>query len=201
VFDELGRVSKGGLADYSGMSYERLLAGDAMYWPCSAEHPEGTPRLFADRFPTPDGKARFHAVRCTGPAEEPDDEFPLYLTTGRVLAHYQSGTQTRRVPSLLAAEPRPFVEMHAQLASSHGIGAGDTVCLETRRGRAYFTARLSPSMRLDTIFVPFHFGGAERANTLTHAALDPVSKIPEFKISAARISRADPSLSPSTNAQ
>jgi assimilatory nitrate reductase catalytic subunit len=196
AFEELRRLSAGGLADYSGMSYARLRAGQAMYWPCPADRPAGTPRLFVDGFPTSDGKARFQAIRCTGPAEEPDDEYPLYLTTGRVLPHYQSGTQTRRVPSLLAAEPEPFVELHAQLASSHGIGAGDTVCLETRRGRAYFTARLSPSIRLDTLFVPFHFGGAGRANTLTQAALDPTSKIPEFKISAVRISRGEASAPP-----
>jgi len=193
AFDELRRLSAGGPADYAGMSYARLRAGEAMYWPCPAQRPAGTPRLFADGFPTPDGRARFHPVRYLGPAEEPDDEYPLYLTTGRVLAHYQSGAQTRRVPSLAAAEPEPFVEINTQLASSHGIGAGDTVCLETRRGRGFFKARLSAHIRLDTLFVPFHFDGPGRANTLTQAALDPVSRIPEFKISAVRIRGSEPS--------
>lgn len=190
VFEELSRVSAGGVADYGAMSYSRLRAGEQLFWPCSAGAPAGTPRLFAESFPTPDGRARFHAVRCGSPAEEPDDEYPLFLTTGRVLAHYQSGAQTRRVPSLLAAEPEAFVEIHTQLAQSHGISDGDTVCLTTRRGRAWFRARLNPTMRLDTLFVPFHFGGAGRANVLTQAALDPSSKIPEFKISAARIEGA-----------
>jgi len=192
VFEELAWISAGGPADYSGMSYARLRNGEAMHWPCSSESPAGTPRLFAERFATPDGKARFHPVRCSPPAEEPDDEYPLFLTTGRTLAQYQSGTQTRRVPSLNVAEPEAFVEMHAQLAQSHGIAPGDLVCLQTRRGRAYFKARLVPTMRLDTLFVPFHFAGAGRANTLTQAALDPSSKIPEFKISAVRIEPAIP---------
>jgi assimilatory nitrate reductase catalytic subunit len=192
AFDELARVSSGGLADYAGMSYARLRAGDAMYWPCPDPSHPGTPRLFADRFPTADGRARFQAVRCGAPGEEPDDEYPLYLTTGRVLAQYQSGTQTRRVASLREAEPEPFVEMHPQLAQSQGIAAGDRVRLRTRRGTAVLVARLSTGMRLDTLFVPFHFGGAGRANALTAMALDPVSKIPEFKIAAARIEKATP---------
>jgi assimilatory nitrate reductase catalytic subunit len=191
AFDELARVSAGGAADYAGMSYERLRAGQALHWPCPAPDHPGTSRLFADRFPTADGRARFHAVRCGLPAEEPDDEYPLYLTTGRLLAHYQSGTQTRRVASLAEAEPEAFVEIHPQLAQSHGIAAGDRVRLRTRRGTGSFTARFSSGMRLDTLFVPFHFDGAGRANTLTAMALDPISKIPEFKISAVRMERPD----------
>jgi assimilatory nitrate reductase catalytic subunit len=187
VFNELRRVSAGGTADYGGITYDRLRAGEALHWPCPDEVHPGTPRLFADRFPTHDGRARMHAVRCESPAEEPDDEYPLYLTTGRILAHYQSGTQTRRVQSLRTAEPEAFVELHPQLARSSGIAAGSLVRLHTRRGSATFRARLSSAMRLDTLFVPFHFGGEARANTLTQAALDPVSKIPEFKIAAVRM--------------
>src|SRR5215471_6319290 len=172
------------------MSYARLRAGEALHWPCpDAQHP-GTRRLFSERFPTPDGLARFHPVRCGSPGDEPDDEYPLYLTTGRSLAHYQSGNQTRRVPSLCEAEPEAFVEIHPQLAQSHGIGAGDRVRLSTRRGTATFVARLSAGMRLDTLFVPFHFSGPGRANTLVAMALDPISKIPEFKIAAVRLERA-----------
>ena len=187
VFDELRRVSAGGLADYAGITYDRLRAGEALHWPCPDEDHPGTPRLFATTFPTADGRARMHAVHCTAPAEEPDDEYPLYLTTGRILPHYQSGAQTRRVPSLQRAEPEAFVVIHPQLAQSHGIVAGAEVRLITRRGTATFRARLSTAMRLDTLFVPFHFGGAGRANTLTHAALDPISRIPEFKIAAVRM--------------
>jgi assimilatory nitrate reductase catalytic subunit len=191
AFDELARVSKGGLADYGGMSYARLRDGDALYWPCPDDAHPGTPRLFGETFPTPDGRALFHPVRCGSPGEEPDDEYPLSLTTGRLLAQYQSGTQTRRVQSLREAEPEAFVEIHPQLAQSHGIASGDRVRLSSRRGTATFVARLSSGMRLDTLFVPFHFGGPGRANALTAMALDPISKIPEFKIAAVRLERSN----------
>jgi assimilatory nitrate reductase catalytic subunit len=191
VFDELRRCSAGGVADYSGVTYERLRSGESIQWPCPAESHPGTPRLFGDRFLTPDGRAQFHAVQYTAPAEEPDDQYPFYLTTGRVLAHYQSGTQTRRVRSLCEAEPEAFVEMHPHVAATHSVRDGERVWLRTRRGRALFKVRLSPSMRLDTLFVPFHWYGDGRANTLTGDAIDPQSKIPEFKLSAATIERND----------
>jgi assimilatory nitrate reductase catalytic subunit len=94
-----------------------------------------------------------------------------------------------RVPSLRQAEPEAFVEIHPQLAQSHGVSAGDRVRLFTRRGTATFATRLSPRMRLDTLFVPFHYAGAGRANILTQDALDPTSKIPEFKIASVRLER------------
>jgi assimilatory nitrate reductase catalytic subunit len=189
VFEELRRCSAGGVADYSGITYGRLRNGESLFWPCPAENHPGTPRLFLDRFPTPDGRARFHPVQHAGPAEEPNEEYPFYLTTGRVMAHYQSGTQTRRVPALCEMEPEPFVEMHPQVAASHAVANGDHVWLRTRRGRARFKARFVSSMRFDTLFVPFHWSGAGRANTLTGDAIDPQSKIPEFKVSAATIER------------
>ena len=192
VFDELRRCSRGGVADYFGITYSRLRDGEALHWPCPAEGHPGTPHLFADQFPTADGRARFHAVQHVGPAEEPDDEFPFYLTTGRVMAHYQSGTQTRRVPSLVEADPEPFVQMHPQVAATCSVREGEPVWVRTRRGRGRFKARLVASMRLDTLFVPFHWYGAGRANTLTGDAVDAQSKIPEFKISAATIERFTP---------
>jgi assimilatory nitrate reductase catalytic subunit len=190
VFDELRRCTAGGIADYAGISYDRLRRGEALFWPCPSDAHPGTPRLFLERFPTPDGRARFHAVEHKGPAEQPDEQYPLYLTTGRVMAQYQSGTQTRRVPSLCEADPQPFAEMHPQIAATYGIGAGDWVALRTRRGQIRVKARLNPSMRLDTVFLPFHWAGAGRANTLTNDALDPDSKIPEFKIAAVAIEKA-----------
>src|SRR5690606_23467721 len=93
LFDELRRASAGGPADYAGITYERIDREDGVFWPCPDESHPGTPRLFAERFPTPSGRAQFHAIRHRGPAEEPDREYPLYLTTGRLMAHYQSGTQ------------------------------------------------------------------------------------------------------------
>jgi assimilatory nitrate reductase catalytic subunit len=192
IFEELRRASAGGKADYSGASYERIERNDGVFWPCASETGEDTPRPFLERFATPDGRARFFAVQHQSPAEEPDEDFPLYLTTGRVVAHYQSGTQTRRVPSLLAAEPEAFVELHPSTAAGLGVQQGERVAVVTRRGRALCKARLLPSMRFDTLFMPFHFAGAGRANTLTNDAVDPISKIPEFKVAAARVERLPP---------
>jgi assimilatory nitrate reductase catalytic subunit len=187
AFDELARASAGGKADYAGLSYARIRATQGTFWPCPSETHPGTPEPFLERFATPDGRARFHAVDHERPGEQPDDEYPLYLTTGRVLAQYQSGTQTRRVASLRAAEPEAFVEIHPQLAASFGITDGSYVALRTRRGRGVFRARFSSSMRLDTLFVAFHWSGLGSANALTQDAVDPLSKIPEFKIAAVAI--------------
>src|SRR5262249_38120368 len=119
----------------------------------------------------------------------PDAQYPLHLTTGRVLAHYQSGNQTRRVPALVSAEPEPFVEVHPLVARRCGLAEGDLARLRTRRGTATLRVRCNPTMRLDTVFVPFHWGGRGRANNLTTDALDRFSKIPEFKIAAAALER------------
>jgi assimilatory nitrate reductase catalytic subunit len=189
VFNELRRASAGGVADYSGFSYARLRSGESLFWPCPAEAHPGTPRLFADTFPTSDGRARFHAVEHEPPSEEPNEEFPLYLTTGRVMSHYQSGTQTRRVPVLRDAEPEPFVEMHPGTAGQYGLAVGAMARVRTRRGTALLRVRTNPSMRLDTLFVPFHWAGRGRANTLTTDALDPDSKIPAFKVAAATLEK------------
>lgn len=189
IFEELRRASAGGVADYSGITWDRIRRSDGIFWPCPGEDHPGTPRLFLERFPTEDGRARFHLVAFQPAAEEPDDEFPLYLTTGRVMAQYQSGTQTRRVAALRNAAPEAFVEIHPSMAKTYGIGNGDTVSLTTRRGVAVMKAQLTASIRMDTLFVPFHYGGAGRANLLTNPALDPVSKMPEFKVCAVRIEK------------
>jgi len=186
VFDELRAASAGGLADYAGITWERIEAEDGVFWPCpSADHP-GTPRMFGESFPTPDGRARFHPVEPRGPAEEPDEEYPLWLTTGRVLAHYQSGAQTRRIAEL-ASSPGPFVEVHPVLAAALGLADGDAARLSSRRGSALLTVRVVDTIRPDTVFAPFHWGGAARVNTLTDPALDPASRMPAFKVCAARL--------------
>jgi assimilatory nitrate reductase catalytic subunit len=191
AFDELRAATAGAPADYAGITYERIDAERGVFWPCpSAEH-AGTPRPFAERFATPSGRARFHPVRHQPPAEEPDAEFPLYLTTGRVLAQYQSGTQTRRVARLARMAPGPLAELHPQAARRHGVQDGDAVRLVTRRGEATFTARVTPRIREDTVFVPFHWGGGRSANRLTNPALDPTSRMPEFKVCAVRVERRD----------
>ena len=192
VFEELGRASAGGVADYAGITWDRIAAEQGVFWPCpTPEHP-GTPRPFLERFATSDGRARFHAVEPLPPVEPPSAEYPLLLTTGRVLSQYNSGTQTRRVPALVAADPAPFVEIHPETARGIGIADGEAARLVTRRGSAVLRARLVRTIRLDTVFVPFHWGGEGTANLLTHAVLDPVSRIPEFKACAVRVERIPP---------
>jgi assimilatory nitrate reductase catalytic subunit len=188
VFDELCRASAGGPADYSGIDYDRITSELGVFWPCpdtgeQAPHP-GTPRLFLDQFATPDGRARFHAVQHVGAAEQPCPQYPFYLNTGRVLAQYQSGAQTRLVRELDAAAPGPFVELHPMVADLLGVVDGEPVRVATRRGQMVAPARISAHIRRDTVFVPFHWVGA---NLLTNDALDPSSKMPEFKVCAASL--------------
>jgi assimilatory nitrate reductase catalytic subunit len=187
VFDELRRATAGGVADYAGISYERLSAGESLFWPCpSVDHP-GSPYLFAERFATPSGRARFVPVRHGEPAEEPDEAFPLYLTTGRVMSQYQSGTQTRRVERLARLAPEPTVEIHPVAAQRARIADGARVTLSSRRGAAVARARLTREIREDTVFVAFQWGGAGSINRLTNPALDPTSRMPEFKVCAVRV--------------
>ncbi|GAA4804382.1 molybdopterin oxidoreductase family protein [Streptomyces ziwulingensis] len=189
VFEELRRATAGGRADYSGVSYARLDAGEVLHWPCPAgddDHP-GTPRPFLDRFAHPDGRARFTAVEHRPPAREPDAEFPLYGTTGRVLAQYQSGAQTRRVPELVEAAPEAFVEIHPDTAGRLGLADGTFAEVASAYGSARARVRLTRAVRTDTVFVPFHFPGAARANLFTGDALDPRSRMPEFKVGAVRV--------------
>jgi assimilatory nitrate reductase catalytic subunit len=191
VFAELGAASRGGIADYSGISYDRLAAGEALHWPVPAPGHPGTPRPFLDHFAHPDGRARFAAVDHTGPAEPPDAEFPLQATTGRVLQHYQSGAQTRRVPELLAAVPEAYVEVHPDTAARAGLTDGGPALVSSRRGEVRATVRCVDSMRPDVVFLPFHFPGAQRANLLTNPALDPTSRMPEFKVCAVKLGRPE----------
>ncbi|MFF4574398.1 molybdopterin-dependent oxidoreductase [Streptomyces sp. NPDC001410] len=166
-------------------------AADVSPAPLPDVHP-GTPRLFLDRFATEDGRARFVPVTHRASAEEPDAEYPLLLTTGRVVSQYQSGAQTRRVAELNAAAPGPFVELHPRLAARLGTAEGDPVAVVSRRGRAVAPARITTAIRPDTVFMPFHWPGEGRANTLTNPALDPTSRMPEFKTCAVRVEAVRP---------
>ena len=190
VFDELRRATAGAPADYAGITYARIEAEDGIFWPCpAADHP-GTPRLFAERFPTASGRARFHAVRHQPPVEDRDGEYPLFVTTGRVMPHYQSGTQTRRIAQLETLMPEPLAELHPATARLAQVSHGQRITITTRRGSATFTLKVTPGIREDTVFVPFHWGGSRSANRLTNAALDPTSKMPEFKVCAGRVAPA-----------
>ncbi|WP_232547034.1 molybdopterin oxidoreductase family protein [Propioniciclava soli] len=189
VFAELARASSGGVADYTGFSHKRLRAGEALYWPCPEPGHPGTPRTFLDRFATPDGRAVLHPVDETPPDDLLDAEYPLYLVTGRVLQHYQSGAQTRRVAALNSVEPESYVELHPLLAQRLGVEAGERVGVHSRRGSCEAVARLSEGMRLDTVFMPFHYPGRGAVNRVTNPAVDPVSGMPELKVATVRLER------------
>ncbi len=187
VFNELRRATAGAPADYSGISYAKLDRTDGVFWPCPTDEHPGTPRLFAERFHHADGRAKFFAVEHRPAGEEPDAAFPLFFITGRYKEHYNSGAQTRNVRKLEAAKPAPRLEMHPRLARRHGVASGNRVTVESRRARVEFVADVTPDIRPDTLFAPFHWGGRDAANLLTGTALDPTSRMPEFKLTAVRI--------------
>jgi assimilatory nitrate reductase catalytic subunit len=201
MFDELRVASKGGIADYSGITYERIEREYGVFWPCYAEDHPGTPRLFepgswnsvargAGPFYFPDGRARFNVAPHSPPAEEVDDEYPVILTTGRVITQFLSGNQTRRIGPLVDYQPEPLVELHPQLAQRLAIRDGDWTVVESRRGCVTLRAHVVNTIRPDTVFIPYHWAGLKSANLLTIAAQDPISRIPAYKVCAVRLRSA-----------
>ena len=197
VFEELRRASAGGAADYSGIDYALLDRGEAAYWPYPAGS-TGTPRLFLDTFAHPDGKAvltpvapRRRRAPATNPARDAGRDAsrdvaapaatPMTLITGRLLEHYQSGAQTRRVSELLASQPEARMQIHPGAAAAMGITDGALVSVANELGEVICRAALSTAIRPETVFLPFHFPELESANRLTEAATDPISGMPEFK--------------------
>ena len=191
IFDELCRASHGGTADYTGATWQRIEDEMGLFWPIPEPGHPGTPRLHeGGRFAHPDGKARFHPVPFKPSAEVVDDDYPLLLTTGRVVSQYLSGTQTRRIAALVAQYPRPLCEMHPRLADTIGVVDGDLVTVTSRRGSMTLPAHVVTTIRPDTVFIPYHWPGAQAANQLTNRAVDPLAKMPEFKVTAVRVERA-----------
>jgi assimilatory nitrate reductase catalytic subunit len=189
IFNELRRASQGAIADYSGITWQKIEDGHGVYWPCPDEEHPGEPRLFTRSFPTSSGRARFHAVLHQTVNEETSAEYPLFLTTGRILSQYQSGSQTRRIEKLREICGDPCAEFHPRTAFANGLQEGETVKLVTRRGWARFKVKFAPGIREDTVFVPFHWGDEQSVNRLTNAALDPISRMPEFKVCAVRVEK------------
>jgi len=188
IFNELRVASKGGTADYFGITYQKIEDNMGVFWPCPSEDHPGTPRLWEDRkFKTPDGRAHFHGVPYRDPGEVTDEEYPVILTTGRVVSQYLSGSQTRRIGKLVKQYPEPLLEIHPKLAAQYGIADRELVTVRTRRGEAQFPAQLVETIREDTVFIPYHWSGKKSANQLTSGHLDPISKIPEFKVCACRL--------------
>ncbi|MGC1660691.1 MAG: molybdopterin oxidoreductase family protein [Candidatus Acidiferrales bacterium] len=192
IYEELREASRGGHADYFGITYEKIDKNMGIFWPCpTLEHP-GTPRLFEDgRSFHPDGKHHFLVTEWRESGDPVSAEFPIYLTTGRVVSQYLSGTQTRRIGALLDQYPNPRLEIHPRLADQYQINDGDWVTITSRRNEITLQAMVVKTIRPDTVFIPYHWAGKRSANKLTHRTLDPRSKIPEFKVSACQLRKAD----------
>lgn len=184
IFEEMRAVSKGGPIDYSGITYDRIRDEDGVFWPCpSTDHP-GTPQLYTERFAHPDGNARFHPVVPRQLPHETNAEFPLVLTTGRLLAQFLSGNQTGRIERQQRLAPGPYVEIHPSTAAAYQIERDAKVLVTSRQGSVWVPWRPQKGLRHDTLFMPYHW---EECNTLVAANLDPASKIPGFKYTPVRI--------------
>ena len=182
IFEEISRVTP----SYAGITYERIEY-EGLHWPCpTAEHP-GTPILHSEQFTR--GKGLFHAIDYIAPAETTDDEYPLYLTTGRLLYQYHTGTMTMKTGGLNAIAPEAFVEISPQDARKFELEEGTLVNISSRRGDIQARIKISRKAVDGTIFIPFHYAAAA-ANRLTNAALDPISGIPELKVCAVKVSKA-----------
>jgi anaerobic selenocysteine-containing dehydrogenase len=231
AFEAWKECSAGRPCDYTGLSYDRLRGSSGIQWPCTPDRPEGTERLYADgqfwsnpdycetygrdlitgasmeeteyRALNPSGKAVLKAAGYLPPHEEPTEEFPFHLITGRTIYHFHTRTKTGRVPELAAAAPDVWVEMAPADAGTHEIAEGDLIEIATPRGRVEARVRLG-GIRPGVLFLPFHYGywdedgGHEpkgdrgrAANELTRTEWDPVSKQPLFKTAAARARRLE----------
>ncbi|WP_054024768.1 assimilatory nitrate reductase catalytic subunit NasC [Bacillus sp. FJAT-28004] len=188
IFDELRLASRGGLADYYGITYDRLRRDGGVYWPCTSTEENGNQgMMFEHRFAHPDGKAIFMSVPNRLPQEVPSVEFPLTMTNGRVLSHYLTGVQTHRSYSLAARNVENYVEIHPNSAKKYHIEDGEWVEVTSRRGSFSVRSRVTDKIREDTLFVPMHWGGIQNVNKATSPELDPNCKMPGFKTSTVSI--------------
>jgi formate dehydrogenase alpha subunit len=183
VFDEMASLTPN---SYAGMTYDRMGL-DGLQWPCPDKKHPGTPYLHKDRFAR--GKGKFHAIDYLAPAEMPDVAYPYFLTTGRMFAHFHTGTMTRISSHLDREQTTGYVSISPADAAALDVHEGDVLVLTSRRGRMEAPARISVSLKPGTVFMPIHFG-ENPTNVLTNSeAFDPVAKIPEFKVSAVRIEK------------
>jgi ferredoxin-nitrate reductase len=222
AFNAWKECSRGRSCDYSGLTYAKLSAGSGIQWPCNGKHPEGCERLYTDhqfntsadycelyghdlttgaaitpehyRANDPKGRAKIKVAEYVPPPEATDDDFPLLLTTGRVVYHWHTRTKTGRVTELNTAAPEVFVQISEADAQDHGISQGDMVEVESRRGKVQAPARIG-GIEPGHLFVPFHFGywdgksAESAANELTITGWDAVSKQPHFKYAAVKLAR------------
>jgi formate dehydrogenase major subunit len=171
------------------ISWDRLEREGAVTYPAHSDAEPGQDILFDDGFPTASGRARIMPAAVSPPDEIPDREFPLVLSTGRVLEHWHTGSMTRRADVLDRLEPEAVALMHPREIARQGGAAGASVVVETRRGRVQIKLRADRDVPEGMVFLPFCYAEAA-ANLLTNPALDPAGKIPEFKFCAARVSPA-----------
>ena len=182
IMEEISKLTP----SYAGINYDRI-EDVGIHWPCpNTDHP-GTPVLHIGRFTS--GKGKFHDIEWIAPAEKADDEYPLYLTTGRILYHYHTGTMTMKSDGLNDRAPECFVEISEKDASKYQLSQGTVVNIASRRGDINAKINISAKAVEGTVFIPFHFAQAA-ANRLTNAALDPVCGIPEYKVCAVKLSIA-----------
>jgi formate dehydrogenase major subunit len=181
VFEELRQVCP----SYHGMTYD-ILGEEGVHWPCYEPGDEGDPFLYEDGFETESGLGQIEGVRHQPPAEVPDEEYPLVLTTARLEEHYNTGTMSRRSPTLNRQHPENFVDVHPADAERYGIEDGDTVRLRSRRGEITLTAQVTEAIKEGSVWTTPHFAAAS-ANRLTNDVLDERAKIPEYKAAAAEI--------------
>jgi ferredoxin-nitrate reductase len=198
IYDEFAACTAGRPCDVSGISHERLRREGSVQWPAPAAVAgpvsDGTPRLYSQRrVHTPDGRARFAPTPHAEPAEVPDDDWPLMLTTGRLAEQWHTMTRTGKSAALRGAAGPPTVTVHPRDARAAGVADGDDVRVSSRRGEALFTLAVDPTLPRGVAFAPFHFGalhapaGAGALNAMTHAAVDPTSRQPELKALAVRV--------------
>ena len=179
--DEVASVTP----SYAGISYARLEQG-GLQWPCPDKSHPGTPYLHKGRFAR--GLGKFHGVQWHPAMELPDDEYPFYLSTGRIREHYHTGTMTRRSKGLHKLAPEARIQMNPADALAMGIAEGDWVKVISRRGAVQARVRLTDRSAPGMVFGTFHFAEAP-INQLTNDALDPTGKIPEFKVAAVRVEK------------
>jgi predicted molibdopterin-dependent oxidoreductase YjgC len=185
IFDEMASLTP---KSYAGMTYARMGL-DGLQWPCPDSNHPGTPYLHKDQFAR--GKGQFHAIDYLAPAEMPDADYPYFLTTGRMFAHFHTGTMTRISPHLDREQTTGYVSISPADAQELDVHDGEVLVLTSRRGRMEAPAKISAALKPGTVFLPIHFG-ENPTNVLTSSeAVDPLAKIPEFKVSAVKIEKLD----------
>jgi len=189
VFDEMTTVSAGGINDYSGMSWDRIRIDDGLFWPCPSDDHPGTPQLYEERFFHSDGRARFQPVDAWAQPPLTDADYPLVLTTGRVLAHFLSGNQTMRIESHQQHASGPQLEVHPATARKLRLKGGQRAVVSSRLGASTVAWVANDAVREDTVFLPYHW---VECNRLASAELDPESGIPGFKYTPVRVEPASP---------